>query len=194
MTSDLPDCVNEPIDDSRINEYLVQNGFFNKLDILRDENRGLTKEVEALRKIVMTKSRNLDNALNDSTLARRRAADLQDRLKREVSLRQTETSALKLRVAQLQHINSKLECEKDRLREKLRGTCGNESSQMFSEPHPAKDERELIKDALEDTSDARHDSVSGSNSGMLSPGSIMKGLSISSVEPFRGPLFEHLGG
>lgn len=192
MKSDLPECVGCAIDEAAINEYLIRNGFYDQMNDLQAENRNLRKELESLRKSFSNMSRTLENSRNDATLARRRSAELEDRFKRELCRRNEEARAFTARLDQLTLENSKLESDRDRLRERI---CAAEtprarraSPRIYTEP------TKPIEVTTRRPSDDDDKCVEQSLTCVVSPRSIMQGLSISAVDTHLGPYFHKLGG
>ena len=188
MISDVPDCVRDKLDDAAINEYLCDNGFYARMEELRFENLQATKENESLRKTTAILSRKLDTAVNESILARRRAANLEDTSRHEISFRDDKIAALSSRIAQLVQINSKLESDRDRIRQRLLCDGGEVVQGPLNPPRIFIESRDdvctIATSGVSIPKPEPHgNSMVKSDSGLLSPGSIMKGLSVSVVEP-----------
>lgn len=200
-TTEIPQCLASPSEkrdeNFLINEYLIRNGFFERIETLKAENKRLESENRRMEKQLSQVDRKLLILEEETRRARIASSVAESKLKAFTREAQNQLNAAALRESQLLHSNQKLENEISKLRQRL-GTvaeasvpCTTVTTRAIRTVTPC---MSISKNAiswgmaeicapLQETPSSRNDTTA-----VLSPNTIMRGLSIlvpdAADEPF----------
>lgn len=190
-TTDIPQCLASPSEkrdeNFLINEYLIRYGFFERIETLKAENKRVDSENRRMEKQLSQVNKKLLILEEETRRARIACSVAESKLQTITREAESQLNAAASRESQLLHTNQKLENEISKLRQRL-GTvveanvpCTMVTSRAVRAVTPRMSisktpiTRELgdICIPLEETPSSRNNTTA-----VLSPNTIMKGLSI----------------
>ena len=186
-TGDTPQCIASPSakrdDNFLINEYLIRNGFYERIETLKAENKRLECENKRMARQLSQVDRKIETLEEETRRARIRCTAAEDKLKDITREADKQLGAAAAREAQLIHMNQKLENELSKLRQRLGAVaevnvpCTIVTSRPSRVTTPrmsiSKSETPRELTCLDETPVSHSDTTA-----VLSPNTIMKGLSI----------------
>lgn len=183
-----------------INEYLIRNGYFERIENIKAENKQLRLANAKLERQVVALEKKIETLEDTTRDARIRSSSSDDRLREYSKNFEKQLAAAQIREAHLQQANFRLQADLERLSLKVTDNTGRQRKQKSIEPSITMSGRPPIPPPRQNISLPSTPRVTTpeiftseepifETSAVLSPDTIMKGLSMIAPDDGLGESF-----